>query len=140
VKLTAVAEESEFFENFRQLEHYFDSLNIDKSKKHKLLVAIEEILVNIIKYAYGKSDGDNVFEIAINKTGDKISIEIIDFGREFNPLNAKEPLLDLDVQNREVGGVGIYLVKQFADKMEYKRVDNKNILTLTFEDKRGYDV
>ncbi len=140
MKIKALALESELPITFKQMESYFDSLNIEKDKKQKLLIAIEEILVNIIHYAYGESDNNNFFEINVNRIEDTISIEIIDAGKKFNPLDTKDPLLDLDVLNREVGGLGIYLVKQFADKIEYKRVDNKNVLTLTFESKRGENV
>ncbi|MHB9027185.1 MAG: ATP-binding protein [Candidatus Latescibacterota bacterium] len=95
----------------------------------RLELAMEEILVNIIHYAYPESSGD----IELNFSGDEDGtvIEIRDRGVPFNPLDLPEPDLHASVEERPIGGLGIYFARNIADGMEYLREDGCNILRLT---------
>jgi len=91
-------------------------------------VAAEEIFVNIANYAYKPDAGDVTLFIA---AGEKAVIKFEDNGKPYNPLEYSGPNLDTDIDSREIGGLGIYLVKKLVDTIEYARVDGKNILTIT---------
>lgn len=103
---------------------------IDKKTLSKLRLVCEEIIINIINYAYPDGDGD-VF-ISFDITGDnKLVIVVMDNGISFNPLLKEEPDIYESVENRDIGGLGIFMVKKIMDSIEYERVDDKNIITMS---------
>lgn len=89
----------------------------------------EEIFINIVNYAYPKSNGK--CKIQIDYADDsKVKIIFIDSGVPFNPLEKEEPDITLSAENRDIGGLGIFITKQIMDKIEYKYEDGQNILTI----------
>ena len=95
----------------------------------KIDVAIDEIFGNIARYAYGNDRGSVTVQFDVQ---DGLAcITFIDAGKPFNPLTADEPDITLDADDREIGGLGIFLVKKTMDKVEYERKDNQNILKLS---------
>lgn len=96
----------------------------------KFNLVVEEVFVNIVSYAYEDTDTNNTVTISINDNDDKTIITFIDSGKHFNPLIKDDPDLSLDVDERPIGGLGIYLVKKMMDNVEYEYKDNKNILTI----------
>lgn len=96
----------------------------------KFNLVVEEIFVNIVSYAYEDKDTNNTVTISIKDIGDKVVISFVDGGKHFNPLIKDDPDLSLSVDERPVGGLGIYLVKKMMDNVEYEYKDNKNILTI----------
>ena len=93
----------------------------------KINTALEEIFVNIASYAY---DNPGTIEIALSKHLDKVVITIKDNGVPFNPLEKEDPDINLDVVDREIGGLGIFMVKKIMDEISYEYVDNQNVLTM----------
>jgi sigma-B regulation protein RsbU (phosphoserine phosphatase) len=91
-------------------------------------IAVEEIFVNIAKYAYAPGSGNVLIGIAVGKAA---VIKFEDSGLPYNPLEHIAPDLDKPLEERKVGGLGIFFVKQIMDTLTYKRTDNKNILTMT---------
>ena len=76
-------------------------------------------------------DGDHEMEIALTSEADKLTIELSDDGRAFNPLDdAPEPDLDAAIEDRPIGGLGVHMVRTFMDEMHYRRDEGKNHLTL----------
>ena len=96
----------------------------------KFNLVVEEVFVNIVSYAYDDTNTNNTVTISINDSDDKTIITFIDSGKHFNPLIKDDPDLSLNVDERPVGGLGIYLVKKMMDNVEYEYKDNKNILTI----------
>jgi len=92
-------------------------------------LAIEEFATNVIKYGYDDAD-EHVIEVSLCLSGGELELTMIDDGGAFNPLEAPEPKLNLPVEDRPVGGLGIHLVRKMADRMEYAREGSKNRLTL----------
>ena len=93
-------------------------------------LAVEELGVNIVNYGYD-DDKDHEIRIVISSEDEAITIEIEDDGHAFNPLSdAPEPDLDAEVEDRTVGGLGIYLVRTMMDEVHYQRQQDKNCLTL----------
>ena len=96
----------------------------------QIQLVLEEIGTNIIKY--GK-DGETETEIQITLTSESksLTMEIVDSGTPFDPLaDAPAPDLDSEVQDRPIGGLGVYLVRELMDEASYRREDGKNKLTL----------
>ncbi|QWR78682.1 ATP-binding protein [Candidatus Magnetomonas plexicatena] len=93
-------------------------------------LACEEVVVNVINYAYVEHEGD-ISVICTSDGENKFVIEIVDSGIPFNVLEAEAPDLDMSLEDRQIGGLGIFFVKQLMDEVNYQRVDTKNVLTLT---------
>jgi anti-sigma regulatory factor (Ser/Thr protein kinase) len=100
----------------------------------KMNIVIDEILSNIIKYAY---DEENIHPInitfhTISKT--KVKIGFVDQGKRFNPLTFDKPNLAKMAEKIEEGGLGIHLVTSLVNNMNYQRIQNKNhlIVEMTF--------
>ncbi|GHU49201.1 hypothetical protein FACS1894127_1870 [Clostridia bacterium] len=109
--------------------------------KTQVIIAAEEIFVNIARYAYGHgmSEGSSQSEQRIPEVGtvtvrvgvsDKINIEYEDSGAPFNPLEMDDPDITLSIEERDFGGLGIFMAKNLMDVIEYRYKNNKNILLL----------
>ena len=94
----------------------------------QICIAVDEIFSNIARYAYHPSVGGAAVRIAV---GDDITIELEDNGVAYDPLSAAAPDLSLPAQERAIGGLGIFMVKNIMDSVQYRREGNKNILTIT---------
>lgn len=102
--------------------------DVDKKTLMKIDVVIEEIFVNIASYAYKEEKG--FVDISIKNENNKIIISFEDMGVPFNPLLKEDPDVTLSAENREPGGLGIYMMKKMMDNVEYIYKDNKNILVI----------
>ncbi len=103
--------------------------NYDKAFVDKIHLVAEEIILNVIDYAYPDNPGDIEIEYWIDET-DNLTMTISDWGVAFNPLETGDPRIDAPVEDREIGGLGIFLTKQIMNDLEYRRENNKNILTM----------
>ena len=99
----------------------------------QLDVAIDEIFGNIDYYAYGKGSGNATIQIEMEDNPPKITLIFIDQGIPYNPLENKDPDITLDIEDREIGGLGIFLVKKTMDELSYEYADGQNILTMKKE-------
>ncbi len=95
-----------------------------------LNLVLEEALTNIISYGYDDK-GNHEIEIRFVKTGGEITMTIIDDGHEYDPTRQADPDVTLSVEERQIGGLGIFLIKKIMNKVEYQRINNKNNLILT---------
>lgn len=89
--------------------------------------ALEEIFVNVAKYAY---NGNGTVEITLSKFKDHVSFVFKDSGKPFNPLAKADPNITASSEEREIGGLGIFMVKKIMDKVEYEYINGQNVLTL----------
>ena len=99
----------------------------------QLDVAIDEIFGNIAYYAYGKGSGNATIQIEMEDNPPKITLTFIDQGIPYNPLENKDPDITLAIEDREIGGLGIFLVKKTMDELSYEYADGQNILTMKKE-------
>jgi len=95
--------------------------------RNKIGIAVDEIFANIARYAYHPLVGVATVRIFV---GDTITIEFEDSGVTYNPLEADDPDITLAAEEREIGGLGIFLVKNLMDSVEYRRDGCKNILLI----------
>jgi len=91
-------------------------------------IVIEEIFVNIASYAYPSGGGD--ITVSVDASEDGITIEFRDSGIAYDPLAKDDPDISLSASEREIGGLGIFMVKQMMDNIDYRYENNSNILTL----------
>jgi len=113
---------TEFIDN--ELEVY----NCPENEQVKVNIAIDELVANIAKYAYGEDKGKVTVQLEVNEKS--LSISFIDGGIPYNPLEHEEPDVTLSVEERQIGGLGIYLVKKLMDEMTYNYIDGKNVLKI----------
>ena len=92
-------------------------------------LVLEELGLNIIDYAH--DEGVHEFDICLTSEEGAITIEVVDDGKPFDPLNdAPQPDIASDLEDRRVGGLGLHLVRTTMDDMSYRRDQGKNHLTL----------
>ena len=92
-------------------------------------LALEELTLNTM--THGRHDELESIEVTLDSREDVLTIVITDNGLPFNPLeDVEDPLVDESLQNRKVGGLGVYLVHTLMDEMQYKRAEGRNYLTL----------
>ncbi len=91
-------------------------------------IAVEEIFVNIASYAYEGKEGPSEIIFELN---DKVAeITFMDSGIPYDPLAKEDPDITLSAEQRQIGGLGIFMVKKSMDDMKYEYIDGKNKLTL----------
>lgn len=113
----------------QEVDAFSEASRLGPDLAFSLNLALEEIVTNIVFYGY---DDKLTHEIRVDifwKDGE-LTVQVEDDGRAFDPTMHPEPDLNVPVDQRRVGGLGIHLVRKFMDVMEYKRVGEKNILTL----------
>lgn len=106
-----------------------DEYNLNGRLLMNLKLAMEEAVTNIILYAYpGEKNKD--ISISLSYNDKELRIVITDSGIAFDPMNKPDPDLSLPPDERPIGGLGIYLVKQLMTDVTYHRSGDKNILTM----------
>ncbi|MBE6596322.1 MAG: ATP-binding protein [Ruminococcaceae bacterium] len=93
-------------------------------------IAIDELFGNIAHYAYDPEVGEATVRVEVNPEPLAVIITFIDNGVPYDPLGAKEPDVTLSADDREIGGLGIYMVKKTMDEITYEYKDGQNILTI----------
>ena len=94
----------------------------------KMSVAVEEIFVNISHYAYGDKTGSAKIIVEGTEEPRGINITFIDSGVPYDPLAKEDPDINLSAEERQIGGLGIYMVKKTVDDIDYRYEDGRNIL------------
>jgi anti-sigma regulatory factor (Ser/Thr protein kinase) len=95
-----------------------------------ICVAIEEVFVNVAHYAYGDGEGDMTLAIGFDAECREITFRMTDNGVPFDPLKKPDPDITLSAEEREIGGLGIFITKKTMDAVTYAYEDGKNILTM----------
>ena len=118
------------------LDERLEDLGCTMKAQMQIEMALEEIFVNVASYAY-KRDPNAVYpsemvSIRVEDTEDprSVAVTLTDCGMPFDPLTQKEPDITLSAQERQIGGLGIFLVKKSMDHVDYEFKDGQNILTL----------
>ena len=93
-------------------------------------VAIEEIFVNVAHYAYGEGEGDMTLGIGFDAESREITFRMSDKGTPFDPLKKPDPDITLSAEDREIGGLGIFITKKTMDTVSYAYENGENILTM----------
>lgn len=123
-------------ENMEQViglvEEILDDAECPMKIRMKIVVCVEELYVNVVNYAYGDKVGLCTLEVEAGEQNEKgyVRITLRDGGIPFDPLSREEPDISLSADDREIGGLGIFMVKKIMDRVEYTYKMNENILTM----------
>ena len=109
-----------------QLEQYDCSMKLQM----QIDIAVEEIFVNIAHYAYNPEVGPATIRVEIEKEPLTVVMTFIDRGVPYDPLAKEDPDVTLKAQDRQIGGLGIFMVKKSMDNIAYEYKDGHNILTM----------
>ncbi len=107
-----------------------DQLNCPKKARFQIDVAIDELFGNIAKYAYNPRTGQATVRVEVVREPLSVEITFIDDGKAYNPLEKTDPDVSLSAEEREIGGLGIYMVKKSMDAIRYQYENGKNILRI----------
>ena len=111
------------------IKQAMEKLNIEKSLARRLRLAVEEAVVNVIDYAYPACTEGEI-TVRIMSDGQRLHCQIIDSGVPFDPTAKEKADTSLSAEDRQIGGLGILLVRELMDSINYERTDGRNILTL----------
>lgn len=114
------------------VESCLESQGIGQQRRREIELAMEEILVNIFNYAYPDRPGEVEIVCGLDDGGG-LQVEVSDQGIPFNSLSRENPDLQADIAERNVGGLGVYFVKQLVPAIRYRREEGRNILTLPID-------
>jgi anti-sigma regulatory factor (Ser/Thr protein kinase) len=110
------------WDNIATLMAFTDSvetcLPLTEEQRYLMRLVVEEIATNIVKYGYDEANRDSI-QLSCDCDGTTLAVRIRDRGRPFDPRETPDPTLDGDVESREVGGLGLFFVREFADEIDY---------------------
>jgi anti-sigma regulatory factor (Ser/Thr protein kinase) len=112
------------------VEKHLSAANCPVKAGMQITVAVEEIFVNIANYAYAPQKGRARVRVEISEEPIEVTITFIDKGVPYDPLKRQDPDVTLPAVDREIGGLGIFLVKKTMDDVTYEYKDGQNILKL----------
>ncbi|MBQ9640366.1 MAG: ATP-binding protein [Bacteroidaceae bacterium] len=108
-----------------------EELHLDEALNFNLNLVLEEAVTNVIMYAYPQDEAHTLTLKAWTEEGGKLAFELCDQGKPFNPIEeAPEVDTTLSAEERQIGGLGIFLIKQMMDEVNYEYKDHSNVLTL----------
>lgn len=113
----------------RFIEEIGDELGLDMELRMNLNLVMEEMVSNVIFYAYPK-DAEAKIELVAECDGKELSFVLSDNGKEFDPTLKEDANPDINPAEREIGGMGIYIVKNIMNEVSYQRLEGKNLLTM----------
>lgn len=106
------------------------AVHMDEATSFNVSLAVEEAVVNVMRYGYPKGSKGEV-HVKTFACDSRLTFEISDDGKPFDPTIVEDPDMSLSARQRPIGGLGIYLMRQFMDTMNYRREGDRNVLTLS---------
>ena len=122
--------------NLSEVEHLYQALvqfgqknDISSKIMDEMNLALEEIITNIISYAFS-NEAEHAIILRLSIDDHQLIAEVEDDGKPFNPLDAQDPDIGLPIEDRPIGGLGILLTKHMVDHIDYTHCDGKNLVRL----------
>ena len=112
------------------VEETLESFECPMKIQTAICVAIEEVFVNVAHYAYKDGDGDMTLGISFDEQSRAITFQMTDKGVPFDPLKKPDPDITLSAEEREIGGLGIFIAKKTMDSLSYSYENGENVLTM----------
>ncbi|MBO6113724.1 MAG: ATP-binding protein [Lachnospiraceae bacterium] len=112
------------------VDEKLDATDCPIEVKLQVDIAVEEIFVNIASYAYNPKTGPAIIEVEVIDEPLSVELTFIDKGVQYDPLAKEDPDVTLSAEERGIGGLGIFMVKQSMDNVVYEYKNGKNILTI----------
>ena len=111
------------------IDEIAEELDLIPELVFNLNLVLEEAVSNIILYAYPKQMGKEI-SIMADKNDNILVLTLTDTGKEFDPTQVPEVDINLSAEKRSIGGLGIFLIKNIMNEVEYQRVEGRNVFTL----------
>lgn len=114
-----------------EVDALMETRSVSAKRKYAVRLALDELLSNVIKYAY---DDGGIHQVPVKlDMGNPFTLTMEDDGKPFNPLeDAPPPVLDGPVEDRPIGGLGLHILQSMGMKLNYRRENNRNILQVVF--------
>lgn len=129
-RLTIGARRGEIARVNAAFAEFADAHALPGSVRRSLNVALDELLTNTIEYGFAGRDGGEVtVEVALHR--DRVSLTLTDDGRPFDPFALPAPDTSLPVDQRQIGGLGVHLVRGMMDQVMYERVGDQNVVVVS---------
>lgn len=131
MKLSYKNDLSELTKLAADIETFSADQDLPPEVVYALNLCLDEVLTNIISYGLKNKPDDYLIEMELSVNNAAVHATMRDNGVAFNPLKADEPDLNTKVEDRQVGGLGVYFLEQYMDNIQYEREDDQNVLTLS---------
>ena len=112
------------------IEDFCAEQGLGEGIAYAINLSLDELLTNTISYGF-EDGGRHAIDIVLEAAGDRATVTVRDDAVAFDPTQAGDPDLDLDLDDRPIGGLGIHIVRAMMDEVRYERVDGHNQLILT---------
>ena len=129
-ELTVEAAKDKLPEVLVFIEEMLEAADCPPKAVMQIDVAAEEIFVNIASYAYAPATGSATVRVAVKEEPRRVSITFIDRGVPYDPLARTDPDVTLSAEERQIGGLGVFMTKKLMDSVTYEYTDGQNILTM----------
>jgi anti-sigma regulatory factor (Ser/Thr protein kinase) len=114
----------------KELEGVAEQWQLPRRTVIEINLVLEELFTNTVSYGFD-DDPKHTVSITMDHDNDRLRITMSDNGNLFDPTSPEDPALDTPLKERDIGGLGIFLVRQYVDDLTYKREGDKNIVMLT---------
>ena len=121
-----------------KVDQFCESNELSPEIAYAVNLSVDEILTNTISYGYDDDEAHRI-EMSVRLEADALVVVIVDDSRPFDPTARPDPDIEASLEERDVGGLGLFLVHQMMDRVEYSRVDGRNVVTLTKSMDSGAD-
>lgn len=111
-------------------EHFGQAQQLSEDDVLAINLVLDEVVTNVIDHGFEGIDGEPEIRLTMTLEGNDLTIRVEDNGRAFDPLQAAPPDLDLPLEDRPVGGLGIHIVRSVMNTVEYDRRGGRNLLTM----------
>ena len=113
----------------RMVEEFGDANRLPHPKVYMVNLALDELITNSVTYGFDGVESPRI-EVTVSIDGDALVLTTVDNGRRFDPTAAEPPDVDAPVERRPIGGLGLHIIKTFADRVTYEYENGRNRLTL----------
>jgi anti-sigma regulatory factor (Ser/Thr protein kinase) len=128
--ITVQSAEESWPELRRFAESFAEEHALPDDERFRILIALEELLTNVVKYGYDPGAAAGAIEVSLGMADDVMTLVFADDGRPFDPLAAAPPGLEDSVEARPIGGLGLHMIRAFADSVAYLHEGGRNTLTI----------
>lgn len=129
-ELTVDAVRENFDRVYDFLDSFLNGFDCSPEKKNQVRIAVEELFVNIASYAYSPETGTVTVRVKTETAPPSVTVTFVDAGVPFDPLKKQDPDIALSPLERQIGGLGIFMVKKMMDETAYEYRDGKNVMTI----------
>jgi sigma-B regulation protein RsbU (phosphoserine phosphatase) len=130
--LTIDADLAQIAEVLEKTQAFADRIELPVGVGQKMGMILDELLNNSISYGFEDPSGHEI-DIHIHADASRLTLKVCDEGIPFNPFSLSRPDTSLGIEEREIGGLGVMLVKEMTDRQEYERLSGQNVITLTID-------